>query len=296
MLKKLAGYTAAHFMSSDTINPEEVKSADVVTILGKHSGGIYHSTAMRWKCFLGNKQASEIIHSQKEKQSYHKNRLYFLDQGYSFEIKEMNKDDYDEFKLLYENTTQKKERAIRYTLEDKILGRILARIPVYCAGMYKEKKLVSGLVFTISRNNEALVSFGAKQKFQDIRGGVGGVLEWLLLEYCVEHHIDVIDHGKSPNPNGLVNKSGLFEFKARYGNSAYPEGEWVTTYILNPDIVMSELVFVTTINDEVGYVIVTNDQTPNLQKKYLTWQVNTTQIISLDQLVAQGKAFFAAKV
>lgn len=292
MLTNRFDYTVAYYNHFEEVDAEEVKAADLVTILGKHSGGIYHPISMRWKCFLKNQQSSEIIRSQKERQSLEKNKQYFIDQGYTFQVKEMNESDYYEFEALYNNTVQKKIRAVRYTLKDKILGRILVEVPVYCAGMYKEGALVSGLIFSITDKKEALISFGAKQKFQEVRGGVGGVLEWNLIQYCVEHDIKVIDHGKSFNPTGLIAKAGLFEFKARYGNSAFPEGEWLTSFILNPTIVLSDMVFVTTINDQVGYTIVTEESSENVHKKYLTNLVTNTEVLSLSKVVESARNTF----
>lgn len=289
LTKRFDAYTIAHFLSMDEVDKDEVAQADVVTVLGKQPGGIYHSVSMRWKCFLDGQPANKVIRSHKERQSLEKNNRYFLDQGYTFEVKEMAEKDYQEFKTLYDNTTQKKERAVRYNLEDKLHGRILVGTTVYCAGMYKDEHLVSGLAFTVTDNKEALVSFGAKQKFQEVRGGVGGVLECNLIEFCINNNVRVIDHGKSFNPAGMIAKAGLFEFKARYGNSAYPEGEWITTYILNPSIVLSDLVFVTTINDQVGYTIVTEDPKPTTERKYLTKLVKNTQVLSLKDVVTSAK-------
>lgn len=292
MLKQKFDYTIAYFDSLSDVDPDQFKTADIATVVGYHPDGIYHSVSMRWKCFLHNKTISELIRSNKERQNLEKNREYFLNQGFTFEIKEMSEQDFYEFETLYDNTTQKKERAIRYTLKDKILGRILVQAPVYCAGMYLKEKLVSGLVFTITQDKELLVSFGAKQKFKEVRGGVGGTLEWELLKFAQAQKVSVIDHGRNPNPMGLTSKSGLFEFKARYGNSAYPEGHWVTTFIRNPKIVLSDLVFVNTINDTVGYTIVTGDYENTNQKKYLTHEISNIRVLSLDEVVNKAKNAF----
>lgn len=290
MLYKQFDYTVAYFDDESTIDPTEYNSADIVTIGGHHPAGIYHSTSMRWICSLKGRTISQIINSHKEQAALQKNRDYFVNQGYTFQVKPMKQADYEEFKELYENTTQKKARAIKHNLADRILGRILANIPVYCIGMYKGTTLASGLVFTVDSKNTAVVSFGAKQKFQEIRGGVGGTLEWELLKYCEAHSISAVDHGKNPNPVGLANKAGLFEFKARYGNSAYPEGRWVTTCLRNPDIVLSDLVFVTTIHDEVGYIIVSQDTAS--EKKYLTNEVTNIKVLSMDEVVQKARSAF----
>jgi hypothetical protein len=290
MLYQQFDYTVAYFDDTAAINPDEYTSADIVTIGGYHPAGIYHSTSMRWICSLKDRDISQIINSHKEQSALLKNRQFFLDQGYTFQIKRMSETDYTEFKDLYENTTQKKTRAIRHNLADRILGRILVDIPVYCVGMYKDGKLESGLVFTIDTKNTAVVSFGAKQKFQEVRGGVGGTLEWELLKYCEEHKISGVDHGKNPNPVGLANKAGLFEFKARYGSTAYPEGRWVTTCLRNPDIVLSDLVFVTTINDQVGYVVISKEEVS--QKKYITNEVANIKVLSMTEVVTKARAAF----
>jgi hypothetical protein len=158
--------------------------------------------------------------------------------------------------------------------------------------MYLDGKLVSGLVFTINHDNEVIVSFGAKQKFSEVRGGVGGVLEWELIQFCARNNIKLIDHGKGINPTGLWSKSGLFEFKARYGNSAFPEGPWVTTFIRNPKIVLSDLVFVNIIDNKVGYTIVTEDENPIVYKKYLTRLIHNTQVLSLSDVAKKARSAF----
>jgi hypothetical protein len=148
-------------------------------------------------------------------------------------------------------------------------------------------------VFSVGQDKEAVVSFGAKQKFTEVRGGVGGVLEWELLQFCARKDITMLDHGRGTNPAGLVASAGVFEFKARYGNSAFPEGLWVTSYIRNPKLGISDLVFVSIINNQVGYTIVSDDTDPMFYKKYLTHLVNTVQVLSLKEVVSTARAALA---
>lgn len=290
MLYKQFDYSVAYFDDATAVDPEEYAAADLAIIGGYHPQGIYHSTHMRWLCVLNGKSSTDVIHSHKDRSRLQKNRQYFLDRGFTFAVKQMNETDFYEFQELYQNTTQKKERAIKHNLADRVLGRIVVGIPVYCVGMYKENTLISGLVFTVNSSNNALVSYGAKQKFQEVTGGVGGTLEWELLKYCEQHHIHSIDHGKNSNPVGLANKSGLFEFKARYGNSAFPEGRWVTTFIKNPKILQSDAVFVTTINDKVGYVVVSDQEVS--EKKYVTNEVSNIKILPLSQVIQTAQSAF----
>lgn len=301
MLKTLSDLTIAHYNAADSVKASEVQQADIIQVLGRHPFGIYHPTFMRWKCFLDKaSNIQNVIRSKKEQGALEKNTAYFSSQGYSIEIRQMKKEDHYSFKTLYQETTLRKQRAVEYELDDKILGRILAGIPVYCVGLYQESVLESALIFTINNSNQAIVSFGAKKTFDDVRGGVGGVLEWKLLQYCFERGVSVIDHGRNPNPMGLTCGSGLFEFKARYGNSAFPEGEWVTTFLKNPSVLLSDLVFVTILNGEVGYKIVTEKSQKEVENKYKTNEINTIEVTSLgtfsksstegiNQLLAQAK-------
>lgn len=290
MIKKLTDIVIAEYHALDQVIEDEVQTADLVVITAPSPGGIYHSTHMKWRCNLEPfASPTEVIGSKKERKAIAKNIEYFQSLGYTFQIQEMNEADFAEFQTLYAATTQKKTRAIAYETRDKVLGRIVVGIPVYCVGMYKGTSLESALLFTINQGKQAIVSFGAKKIFPNLRGGVGGILEWNLLKYCFEHAITQIEHGKNANPIGLTAKSGLFEFKARYGNSAFPDGEWVTTYLLNPAIVLSDLVFVHTIGDVVGYTIVSNTPAEEIGKKYQTKITKNVTLRSLESVVQEAR-------
>lgn len=282
---------AAYDKLADVI-ADEVSQADIIEIREFVKGGIYHSHWMQWFGSLqGIESATQIIRSKKERKVLEENKAWFEERGYTFEIVKMTRSLFNEFYELYQGTTLKRERPLSFSLREQILGKVFIEMPVYLIGMYKKETLESGLVFSVSDDNQAVVSFGAKKKFDERRGGVGGVLEYLLTEYCLEKGINHISHGKTRNPSGITSKAGVFEFKARYGFSAFPAGFWKTTFILNPKVALSDLIFVTTIKNQVGYLVVTERSEKEVLKKYRTREVENIQIVDIEQVLSQGKRF-----
>lgn len=275
MLHTHFDFTIASFSTVEEIVSTEIDQADILEIRQKVDGGIYHSHELQW---FGNLHSlstvDQMIRSKKERKSLQENKQWFEEHGFVFSIVPMTIKLFDEFYALYQETTLKRERPQTFSIKEQILGKVFIEKPVFLIGMFKEKKLESGLVFSIS-DHQALVSFGAKKKFPDRRGGVGGVLEQLLIQYCFEHDLTEISHGRSKNPVGIFSKAGIFEFKARYGFSAFPAGYWKTTFILNPKIALSDLIFVTTIDEQVGYMVISDATEKEVQKKYLTREVRS---------------------
>ncbi len=292
MLSHQFDFTVAKFDSLKQVDKDEVVQADIVEIREKVDGGIYHSQEMIWGGNLsGIQNISEMIRSKKEVKALKENKEWFESQGYYFEIVPMTGKLFEEFFELYQRTTLMQERPQIFSLKEQILGKILINKPVFLIGMFKEKVLESGIVFSI-KDQQAVVSFGAKKKFPDRRGGVGGVLEQMLISYSLEKGLSDISHGKAKNPVGLLSKAGVFEFKARYGFSAFPSGYWKTTFLLNPKIALSDLVFVTTIDDQISYIVVTDSTEKDVSKKYSTNEVEIIRRRSFEEFVETSKGFF----
>lgn len=292
MIKQFFDFKLGSYDTTEDIDLEEAAQADIVEIRGFVKGGIYHSHYMHWIGNLnGVTDPKQIIRSKKERKVTEENRAWFEKQGYRFEIVKMTRELFNEFYDLYQKTTLDRERPLKLALKEQILGKVFIEKPVWLIGLFKRKKLESGLVFSVSDDNEATVSFGAKKKFDVLRGGVGGVLEHMLIEYCLENGVTSIIHGKSRNPSGVVSKSGVFEFKARYGFSAFPMGYWKTTFIINPEVVLSDLVFVSMIKGKVGYIIVSDNTSEKVQKKYLTREVEHIQHFTFEHMRKAAKKF-----
>lgn len=293
MLTHQFDLTIARFASVDDVDLEELKKADIVEIRQKVPGAIYHSRSMVWRGWLEGKKTPEaFIRSKKERKAVLANIEAFKKDGYRFETKEMTPQLYEEFVLLYQETTLKRERALSFDLNEVVWGKALAGNPVFLIGLFQGERLESGLVFSINKKKEVLVSYGAKRKFTGRRGGVGGVLEYFLLEFCLANQINEISHGKATNPAGLTGKSGIFEFKARYGFSAFPMEYWVSTFIKNPQkIGLSDFVFVTVLNDDIGYVVVTDLSEKEVVKKYATREVKEIKIFSHQEVASSFQQF-----
>jgi hypothetical protein len=292
MFTSYSDFLVAEYHSLAEINWEEAMSADMVCIHEFLPGGICHSKYTRWKNILNpNKNALEEIKSKIERKAVQKNSALLEALGFRVAVVEMTESLYYEFSRLYQETVLSKPRAIQYSLEDRILGKMKAGMQVYCVGLFKGDVLESGLVFSISKPHEVSVGFGAKKRIDHIRGGVGGVLEYHLLSFCKDHFINSIDLGKSFNPAGIVTTNGLFEFKARYGNSAFPEGEWVTSYMLNPDKRLSDLVYVLAIDSQIGYLVASDDESDNIINRYQTKSIKKVLKIPISNLSKQAHSF-----
>lgn len=294
MVKKFDFLVAEYDDYSEVVR-EEVEQADMVTIRGYVAHGIYHSKRIVWRGSLINvKSPTGLIKSKKEEKAYEKNKKALELQGYTFEIIPVTQELSEQFCKLYEETIRIRKRALDIDVKKEILQKLQANTPMYIAGMFKNKKLVASLIFFLKNDKLAFVSYGAKKHIPRLRGGAGGVLEVLLIEFCLERGITEVQHGVGVNPAGLVGKSGIFEFKARYGYSAFPTAYWVTTFVRNKDILMSELIFVTTINERVGYLVVSDDPENISLKKYKTREVDNVVAISTGEMISQYQKFLAS--
>ncbi|MEX0896324.1 MAG: hypothetical protein WDZ94_05350 [Patescibacteria group bacterium] len=197
---------------------------------------------------------------------------------------------YAEFFELYQATTMQKARAATYDLDAVVKGKVLTGSEMYLAGLFKNSKLMSGLVFN-SYRNVVTVFFGAKQRFENISGGIGGLLEYLLLDFAYKHDIKTITHGRSKVPTGLISGAGLFAFKARYGFSAFPDREWVTTFVRNPAIFVSDAVFITIADNQLQYLVLAQEPNEELLKRYRTRIIRTVELKGMTEVAKQHRQF-----
>jgi len=281
MLIEKTNLKIANYFYQEKPDLSEINEADIVSFKYQVDGGVYIPEKVAWFGDLtGIEKAEDYILSKRGRKSLKKAQDYFQEAGFELSVKEMNETLFEEFKKLYQNTTMRKERAIIYDLETSILGRIRVGKKCYIAGLYKEKVLRSGLVFSINEAS-AVVSFGAKERFSKIRGGVGAILEYQLIKFALEKNLKSISHGRASNPAGLFNTAGLFEFKARYGFTAFPTGRWQTLFIKNEQISLGDLLFVTIYDNKLTYLVVSDDDLSNLEKKYRTREIKN--IIKIDK-------------
>jgi hypothetical protein len=270
----------------------ELLAADVISITGKVEGGIYHSASAEWWGDVGAiTTPNDFFRSKKVRKAMPKNIEYFTSQGYTIATIPLTLERYDEFKQLYEETTLKKDRAVYYDLEGELHSKILVDKPTYVCGLFEGEKMISALAFIIeSKGAVARVLFGAKKTF-DILGGVGGVLEHALIQFCLEQKIPNICHGLSKNPAGLNSHAGVFEFKARHGFTAYPAKYWQTSFVVNPDVALSDLVYVSMSDNNVEYIVITDQDPSQIANKYNARHINTITVLTKDEVKATAAQF-----
>lgn len=281
MLTEKAKLKIANYFYQEKPDLAEIKEADIVSFNYQLENGVYIPEKVAWFGDLtGIEKAEDYILSKRGRKSLKKTQEFFQDAGFKLDVREMDESLFEAFKKLYQKTTMRKERAIIYDLETSILGRIKVGKKCYIAGLYKDNILRSGLVFSINEAS-AVVSFGAKERFHKIRGGVGAILEYQLIKFALEKKLKSISHGRASNPAGLFNTAGLFEFKARYGFTAFPTGRWQTLFIKNEQIALGDLVFVTIYNNQLAYLVISDDDLSNLEKKYRTREIKN--IVKIDK-------------
>lgn len=283
MLIKVDDLTIADYSKLEAVIPSEVKSADVVTILGKHPGGIYCPKKARWKAEISNfDHPFDLIRSKKEKKQIPINLEFLAKNKYQLKTLPLDLNLYQQFLDLYKNTTLKKKRVLKFDLETNLKLPILAGKKVFLSGVFQGKQLISAITFYVNAD-EVTVRYGAKEKIAKLRGGFGGLIEYELIRFCLTNKIKRIDHGSNTNPAGLVGGAGVFEFKARYGYTAYPEGEWQTVFIQKPETMLSDVVFVTILDNQIGYLILTKEQKEQqgISKKYSAKGVKLIKLESL---------------
>ncbi len=259
----------ARFASFASIDREELMQADILQLDEYVEGGIFHSSQLNWKgdtTFFASPET--FIRSDKERSELEKSRQFFIEHGYELRTESVSSSQADDFLTIYKQITLNRNRAIDTNAELVLKKNLATQTPVWLFGLYQGNQLISGLLASQVKD-EFRVMFGAKKKFDEIRGGVGGVLEMELLAFCYQHDIHKISHGLSTNPAGIIDKAGVFEFKSRYGFTAYPLGEWKTTFILSPKVAQSDLVFVTAQQNTLGHTILKlTDE--SVGKKYQT--------------------------
>lgn len=296
MLKQQLGFNVAEFDSLDQVVKTEMEQADLIIIDDFVPGGIYCPTKVCWRGNIsGLSDIRQFIRSKSERKEVDSNKEYFLSRGFSIKVLPMTEDLLSEFNALYKETVLTKSRALHFDLDRRVLSLMKVGAQVFLLGLFDvETKLVAALVFDVFESGgikEARVSYGAKKRFDEVRGGAGGVLEFELLQYCHENEIMEIDHGRSKNPAGLISKAGIFEFKARYGYTAYPESGWKTFFIKNPSISLTDWVFVTAINNQLAYLVVTEEPKEETKNKYKTKKINLVEMKSYSEVEAQANEF-----
>jgi len=286
MLEKTLNFTIAHYLDPQSVVQSELSQAHFVMFDTYVPGGIYHSAQLNWKGDLSFVHSpKEFIRSKREREQVEASRTYFLEHGYEIKTEIVNEEKCQEFLKVYAQTTLKKDRAIDYNAHIIIQKNLLTGIPVFLFGLYKDGVLESGLLVA-EYKNEFRVMFGAKKRYDQVRGGIGGVLEIEMMKFCFDKKIQKISHGLSANPAGITDNAGIFEFKTRYGFTAFPVGEWHTTFVLNKDINLTELVFLTIKDSQLSYLILGKD--PETIKKYQSRLITQVGFQDMDEHIANA--------
>lgn len=291
MIRHHHDLTIASYYSLAEVSLKEAKEADLLEIRSPVPGGIYHSRQLLWKGYLAKDQQPEtFFRSKKEKKSIQKNQQFFEKSGYEIKTITVDNQLYQEFVELYQQTVGKKYRLTQVDYEELVKGRLATNRAVYCAGLFKENHLESGLLFA-PKGKEISVLLGAKKRFAKIPGGIGGLLEHELLRFCHKNSFSLITHGRGDNPAGITSTSGLFEFKARHGFSAFPTGYWVTSFIVNFDKLPADLVFVSVKGNQLLYKVISHEDPTHTRKKYCTREITTVEVITPQQALRATSKF-----
>jgi len=299
MLTKIHDLTIAKYPNLESVNQKEINQADIIAILGLHPQGIYTPKYARWLADISDiKNPLEILRSKRERKRTKKTLNKIFKNGYSTEVKLLDLNAYQEFKFFFEKVlTQQKQRFIYPDIDGTLLARIKNKEPVWVIQVRDQNsQLVGVLTLRINKKNEIRVSFGAKLHLDEFRGGIGSLLEYSLVEFAIKHNITIINHGRNTNPTGLISKPGIFEFKSRWGYTAYPEGEWHTLYVINPEALLGkESVWITTLNNKIIYLIATNKYSQLTLKdaaKYKTKLINQVKLESIENIANLAKQMF----
>lgn len=280
--------TVAHFPTLEAVQENEVSQADLVQIDTFVTGGIYHSQQLNWKgdlTFIDHPE--DFLRSDKERKTLAQSKAFFLEQGYEIRVTQIDDEHNRRFMEVYKKTTLQRNRAIDFNAELIVKKNLASDVPVWLFGLYLHNELESGLLVSQVKD-EMRVMFGAKKRFDQIRGGIGGVLEMELLKFCFDQGIKKISHGLSTNPAGFVDSAGIFEFKSRYGFSAFPLGEWKTTFILKEQVAMSDLVFVVADGKQLGLHILAKEELPHTSK-YASKAIQNAQVELLSDHIHRAK-------
>ncbi|MBW7944037.1 hypothetical protein H3C70_01410 [Patescibacteria group bacterium] len=290
MLEKQFDLTTARFPNFESVIIDELTHADFLVFDTYVPSGVYHSAQLNWKGDLTFFSApKDFIRSKREREQVERSKAFFLEHGYEIRVEEVDEKKCQEFMDVYAATTLKKDRAIDYNANIIVQKNLLTGVPVYLFGLYKDNKLESGLLVSAYKE-EFRVMFGAKKRFDQIRGGIGGVLEMELIQFCFEKKIPKISHGLSANPAGITDNAGIFEFKTRYGFTAFPVGEWRTTFILNKEANLTELVFLTVRDNQLCYHVLGKDA--DTIRKYQSRLVTQVSFQDIDEHIAKARQLF----
>lgn len=291
MLSQVFDMTVATFPRFSMMQKGEVMQADLIQFREYVPGGIYHPEALVWRGSLrGCTSIESFLRSPAELTALRKNIQALQEMGYFFATHAMNDKLYKDFSKLYARGVRAHQRSVSHDLEEQIRAKMLIGSDVFLIGMYSsEGVLESGMVFHVTSKNEAHVSLSMKPKIHGLRGGVGGVLEYLFIQFCIERGVQEMSHGKGVCPAGLIATAGVFEFKARYGFSAFPTGYWTTSFLRSRKIALSDLVFITIAQSSLCYEVI-GDSLDHSKKKYVTREVPEVTARSLDDVITSHQA------
>lgn len=296
--KKLwCGYRACHLNSTEDLSTVDLASTDVVVFSEKQERGLYISNSIRWLGSVdGLNSWKEFVDSPSVAKDIVKGEDFFIRQGFSIRTEPLTLELADVFIALYQREViaTKGDRLVKVDVESQTRGKIRSGEATYLIGVYEGERLRAGLVFYL-RGKEALVTLGAKERYKKVKGGFGGVIEKHLIDWCIHNEIATISHGRGTNPAGLMAKAGVFEFKARYGYTAYPEGEWKTLFILNKAIVEQDLVFVTVGSEGLSYTVLTQGSEKDAVHKYQTKNVHRVQVLDGQRYVHESVDWLTMK-
>lgn len=214
------------------INKKELSVFPVIQVYGRHPFGVYHpENTTFYQRVNPDKDFLQNIRSKTEKKALLKNYRYIHDKGIKLSVKKATLEDYKKFEELYNKTTALKKRFLNISLKEQVFSKITGGMGAFFINATLNDKLLSSLFFYIRGTGEsrkAAVTVRANKKIKELKSGLIGLIEVELVKFCIKNKVLEISHGNSTNPAGIVDSTGTFEFKTRYGNTPFPAGMFLT--------------------------------------------------------------------
>jgi len=298
MIKKIGDLVIAEYQSSSEINNREIDQADLVSICGYYPGGIYTPSYVQWLANISHLHIPiDILRSSRAKKVLRRTLDKANQLGIKIQTQPLTEKLYNQYKEYHHKTltVQPNKRYKSINLDETVLSYLKNTKSTWLILVtMAHNSWLGAMIFRIvSTKNTIRVSFSAKQHIADLRGGgIGSLLEYELIRFAIKNGITTIDHGINTNPFGLISKTHLFEFKAHWGFTAYPEKEWRTLFILKPrQIIDQEMLWLQIAKNKLYYTLATQKK---VEEKYLH-RYKTRLVTDVEQRRLNDISFQAKK-
>ncbi len=289
MITNLFDVTIAHYHNLNEVNLDEITKADIVLCQKYQADGIYHPESIRWLGEVGSVDPGDFIFSSSLQKELPQIEAYFPDHGYEIKIKEINEAEFEQFEKLYEQLAESRDRFVMYADRLRVKQNLAVGLPVFLIGLYQGDQLNSGYI-AFKQKDRLMVAWSAVASFPDTRYSPSVALIAAMVRFAHQQELTTISFGSGFNPAGVISKTGLYQFKARCGFTAYPEGAWRSFFLLNPAILSADLIFLGITGDQLAQRFLTN--TSQDGSAYRTKGIGMVVAESLSEHVTKARKLF----